>query len=107
MEDSAVLPDRHSSQDVTESWESPLPSSTDLTQINLFLSGQPKAKEKDSQTDYGKQTAELPNPLSTENANSNGCLSSGRCNGIMGVQITFLDKYNPEQFEIIGIANSA
>ena len=29
------------------------------------------------------------------------------CNGIMGVPITFLDKYNPEQFEIIGIANSA
>ena len=24
------------------------------------------------------------------------------CNGIMGVPITFLDKYNPEQFEIIG-----
>ena len=28
--------------------------------------------------------------------------SGGRCNGIMGVPITFLDKYNPEQFEIIG-----
>ncbi len=26
---------------------------------------------------------------------------------IMGVPITFLDKYNPDQFEIIGIANSA
>ena len=25
--------------------------------------------------------------------------------GIMGVPITFLDKYNPEQFEIIGITN--
>ncbi len=25
----------------------------------------------------------------------------------MGVPITFLDKYNPTQFEIIGIANSA
>ena len=30
--------------------------------------------------------------------------SVGRCNGIMGVPITFLDKYNPDQFEIIGIA---
>ncbi len=30
-------------------------------------------------------------------------LSSGRCSGIMGVPITFLDKYNPEQFEIVGI----
>lgn len=27
--------------------------------------------------------------------------------GIMGVPITFLDKYSPEQFEILGIANSA
>ncbi len=28
-------------------------------------------------------------------------------NGTMGVPITFLDKYNPNQFEILGIANSA
>lgn len=28
-----------------------------------------------------------------------------RCSGIMGVPITFLDKYNPEQFEIIGCAD--
>ena len=26
--------------------------------------------------------------------------------GVMGVPITFLDKYNPEQFELLGIANS-
>ena len=25
----------------------------------------------------------------------------------MGVPITFLDKFNPDQFEILGIANSA
>lgn len=34
-----------------------------------------------------------------------GSLSSVGCNGIMGVPITFLDKYNPEQFEIIGCAD--
>ena len=34
-------------------------------------------------------------------------LSSESCNGVMGVPITFLDKYNPEQFEILGLANSA
>jgi len=28
-------------------------------------------------------------------------------NGVMGVPITFIDKYNPDQFEILGIANSA
>lgn len=32
-------------------------------------------------------------------------LSSGRRNGIMGVPVTFLDKYNPDQFEIIGCAD--
>ena len=26
--------------------------------------------------------------------------------GIMGVPITFLDKYNPEQFELLGIMNT-
>ena len=26
-----------------------------------------------------------------------------KCNGIMGVPITFLDKYNPDQFEIVDI----
>ena len=34
-------------------------------------------------------------------------LNVKRCNGIMGVPITFLDKYNPEQFQVLGIANSA
>ena len=32
--------------------------------------------------------------------------SDARCNGIMGVPITFLDKYSPEQFEIIGATES-
>nr|DAR29238.1 MAG TPA: adenine-specific methyltransferase [Bacteriophage sp.] len=29
-----------------------------------------------------------------------------RCNGIMGVPISFLDKYNPDQFEIVGASES-
>ena len=29
-----------------------------------------------------------------------------RCNGVMGVPITFIDKYNPEQFELIGATES-
>lgn len=28
------------------------------------------------------------------------------CNGVMGVPITFLDRYCPEQFEILGITKS-
>lgn len=34
-------------------------------------------------------------------------VSSESCNGIMGVPITFLDKYNPDQFEIVGLLNSS
>lgn len=29
--------------------------------------------------------------------------SDARCNGVMGVPITFLDKYNPDQFVIVGL----
>ena len=32
--------------------------------------------------------------------------SVAKCNGIMGVPITFLDKFNPEQFEIVGATES-
>ena len=35
-----------------------------------------------------------------------GFLSREGCNGIMGVPITFLDKYNPDQFEIVGISKT-
>ena len=45
----------------------------------------------DRQTDSGLLTHELS--------------SGGRCNGIMGVPITFLDKYCPDQFEIVGEFN--
>ena len=34
-------------------------------------------------------------------------LRDENCSGVMGVPITFLDKYNPNQFEILGLANSA
>ena len=34
-------------------------------------------------------------------------LFNGKCNGVMGVPITFLDKYNPEQFEILGLLQSS
>ena len=50
----------------------------------------------DTDTDL-QSTAERPTPASS---------SSTRCNGVMGVPITFLDKYNPEQFEILGATES-
>lgn len=42
-----------------------------------------------------------------ENGNMQGFLSDRYCNGIFGVPITYLDKYNPEQFEIIGMLQSS
>ncbi len=33
---------------------------------------------------------------------TSGSSFGGKCNGVMGVPITFLDRYNPKQFEIIG-----
>ena len=41
----------------------------------------------------------------TENFDMAESLSNEKCNGIMGVPITFLDKYNPDQFEIMGQLN--
>ena len=32
------------------------------------------------------------------------CNNKTKCNGILGVPITYLDKHNPSQFEIVGIA---
>ena len=73
----------------------------------MKLSEQPKAKEKDFHTDYGIVNAELLNHSLTENENTRDYLSdsepTGKCSGIMGVPITFLERYNPEQFEIIDI----
>lgn len=28
------------------------------------------------------------------------------CNGVMGVPVTYIDKYNPDQFEIVGRADA-
>lgn len=78
-------------------------SSTSTIQNNLKLSELQKVREKDSQTDFGTQKAGFLSRLSTEKESISGYLSDGRCNGIMGVPITFLDKYNPEQFEILGL----
>lgn len=45
--------------------------------------------------------------ISPENGNMQGFLSDRYCNGVLGVPITYLDKYNPEQFEIIGMLQSS
>jgi hypothetical protein len=42
--------------------------------------------------------------MSTKNECIVESLSKRYCNGIMGVPITFLDKYNPDQFKIVEIS---
>ncbi len=48
--------------------------------------------------------AVLHSHLLAANGSISTYLSDVKCNGIMGVPITFLNKYNPDQFEIIGMA---
>ena len=43
----------------------------------------------------------LHNHSLTESGSISVYLSDINCNGVMGVPITFLDKYNPDQFEIL------
>ena len=50
---------------------------------------------------------EVTDGISPENGNMQGFLSGRYCNGVFGVPITYLDKYNPEQFEIIGMLQSS
>ena len=102
---STLRQDCYQAQDVTASWECQSHSLTGTTPISLNLLAQQKARVRDSQTDYGMTPAELHSHLSTESVSTRDCLSNtGVHSGIMGVPITFLDKYNPEQFEIIGMA---
>ncbi len=98
----AILQNHHSTKSVAASWECQSPSSTDITQNNLKLSGVPinteiAAATSKEQVGVQKLTAET---------STSGSLSGGKCNGVMGVPITFLDKYCPEQFEIVGRADA-
>ena len=71
-------------------------------------------RERERERERGSRAADaLPLPLRPDrhqapksiDGSMTESLSSERCSGIMGVPITFLDKYNPEQFEIIGCAD--
>ena len=86
-----------------ELWECQSHSLISLTQNNSRLSEQQRARERASQMACGSMKAELHSQLSMENESIRDYSSSEKCNGVMGVPITFLDKYNPEQFEILGI----
>lgn len=80
----------------TDSSERLLLSSTDTTQNNLTSLDTSMTSTETEAPELSTDNLKLE---ATENINE---LSSERyCNGTTGVPITFLDKYNPEQFEII------
>lgn len=73
---------------------------------------QPVKVERERETCGATQQTPLPLPLRQDRyqaKSTDDCmtalLSEESCSGIMGVPITFLDKYNPDQFEIIGCAD--
>ena len=85
------------------SWECQSHSLKSSILNSLKSSEQQKAKERALPLNCGMQKAESHSLLSVEPANTRDCSLGTRCNGVMGVPITFLEKYNPEQFEILGI----
>ena len=88
---------------VTESSECQLHSLTSIVQNSSLSSELPSPKAKDSVMDYGLKNQELHNQLLINNVDINDCLQERYCSGCVGVPITFMDKYNPKQFEIIGL----
>ena len=57
-----------------------------------YFEGEEKRREEKRREEKRREESRL----------TSGSSSGGKCNGIMGVPITFLDKYNPDQFEIVG-----
>ena len=95
---------------VTESSECRLHSSIATTQTNIELSG--KLQETQESAAQLVSCATLCNTSTTqkteavaelrrESAFTVASLSERYCNGVMGVPITYLDSYNPEEFEIV------
>ena len=97
-EDYAVFQDYHQAQGVTESWVSLSHSWINTTQNNSVLLGL---------TDMLQITPGMDTDLlSTDERHTHESLSFTGHNGVMGVPITFLDKYSPDQFEIVGATES-
>ena len=81
---------------VTELWESPLHLSDNIIRHNSqsLDTSTTSMETEDVESAKGSLKQEVKE-------NSNEYLSERYCNGVAGVPITFLDKYNPEQFEIV------
>ena len=101
-QDHAILQNHHQEQGVMASWESQSHSSTSSAQnsskslVARMITGDQMDGQRTSTCQY----------QSTDEAFTNEFSSSLRNNGIMGVPISFLDKFCPEQFEIMGATES-
>ena len=77
-------------------------------QLHTLTTIMPPSLKSSAWTDTSKITQNTDIDLQSETKKSTqGLLSERYCNGIAGVPITFLDKYSPEQFEIIGMLQSS
>ena len=84
----------HSKKNVMASLESQSHSLISIIQPNLELSDS-------TDTQFQKKNLSEDEQELMENPAMQDCLLE-KCNGVMGVPITMLDKFNPEQFEILG-----
>ena len=79
-------------------------SLTNSAQNNLELSIQLCASElQQIQKAMKLSLLALTDGTLKESENMQECLCVRYCNGVIGVPITFLDKYNPNQFNIIDL----
>ena len=75
----------------------------ELTNPNNLHNYTEQNRTEQNRTEQNRTEQNRTEQNRTEESLMSGLSSSARCNGIMGVPITFLDKYNPEQFKIIGL----
>ena len=94
-----ICKDCHQEKYVTELWECRSHSLTSTIQTSSLSSDLTDMLQTIHDSDIDLQ--------STERKLTQEYSLSEECSGIMGVPITFLSKYNPKQFKIVGLANSA
>ena len=97
----SVNVERERESSVTESWAFRSHSLTSTTPTNSLSSDLPQETLEGLRASSQQQVKTVR--ISEENCATAESSSRERCSGIMGVPITFLDRYNPEQFEIVGI----
>ena len=94
----SILQNYHQEEDVEASWECQSHSSTDTA---------PSSSKSSDLTDMSQTTRDTDiDLLSADESRMHEYSLNVKYKGVMGVPITFLDRYCPEQFEIIGASES-